>query len=150
MRIAIRALLALFVVGGLGIIIQFLAELEPSTSHLSKATASSVITGSVSPAKGIRNHAHELLMQKPEAERPLYLGAVVNSGCRGKRAFFMGLGTDGFAAGEAFWSVECRDGRTFSVMISPDSLGTTRSMPCELLAALKAGKCFSVLKGAKL
>ena len=65
------------------------------------------------------------------------------AGCRGSEAFYMGMPPQGFAAGAAFWSLRCRDGRTFAIMVSPNSDEEgTMVVDCSVFAQYTRGACF--------
>jgi hypothetical protein len=73
------------------------------------------------------------------------LGKVVGEGCVGTSAFFMGVGDKGLGRDKAFWSVRCRNGKTFLVQINPDSAGSTGVLECSVLKAIAGTECFKRL-----
>jgi hypothetical protein len=83
--------------------------------------------------------SNALLTVSPDAQATA-LGKSVGNRCVGKSSFFMGSGASGFAKGTSFWSVRCRDGRTFAVQENPDR--TSVVMACSLLRDMHVGECF--------
>jgi hypothetical protein len=68
------------------------------------------------------------------------LAKVVGEGCQGKRAFYKGSGTTGIGKNDAFWDVECANGKSYEVEVHPD--GSSHVLECSVLEAVRAGKCF--------
>jgi hypothetical protein len=61
----------------------------------------------------------ELLSLPPEQQAKLLTKGI--KGCQGEAPFSMGVTTSGKAKGYAYWSVRCKDGRSFAVQITPKS-----------------------------
>jgi hypothetical protein len=59
-----------------------------------------------------------LLAMKPDQQAKLLMKAI--KGCAGTEAFPMGVVSTTKWKGLAYWSVRCKDGRTFAVQIAPD------------------------------
>jgi hypothetical protein len=83
-----------------------------------------------------------LLSLTPEA-RAQMLGKVVGEGCVGKETFYMGTGTSGLTKDKDFWSVRCRDGRSYQVQANSD--GTSSVLECSVYKVIHAGECFKPL-----
>jgi hypothetical protein len=94
----------------------------------------------LSSAADAYNGADAYLSSLAPKARARKLGRVVGGGCIGRRTFYMGAGTKGFAKDKAFWSIQCADGRMFAVQVNPD--GTSGVLECSVLESLHAGKCF--------
>jgi hypothetical protein len=56
-------------------------------------------------------------MAHSENEQALLLGQVVQKGCVGSRAFYMGMDKEL----DAYWSVSCTNGASYQVQISADA-----------------------------
>jgi hypothetical protein len=93
----------------------------------------------VAVAAGSGNPTHDLLLTLPPAEQVKSLAKGIGQGCVGTSAFPMGVTTTGKAKGLAYWSVRCKDGRSFAVQIAPDAQAV--AVDCRALQA--SGKeCF--------
>ena len=89
-------------------------------------------------AEGSGNSANDsLLTMSPEQQAELLTKGI--KGCVGISPFPMGVTTTGKAKGYAYWSVRCKDGRSFAVQITPKSQGP--AVECKALEG--SGKeCF--------
>ena len=85
------------------------------------------------------NPANDRLLARSSAEQANLLGYVVGEGCTGRDAFYMGMQKSGRIAA---CSIRCSDGRDFTVMIRPDSGGSTMVQECSVLKALAHVECF--------
>jgi len=74
-------------------------------------------------AGGSGNAANDLLLSMPPEEQAKMLTKGIK-GCVGESPFPMGVTTTGKAKGYAYWSVRCKDGRSFAIQITPKSLAT--------------------------
>lgn len=90
-------------------------------------------------AAGSGNAAHDRLLALPAAEQAKTLAKAVGQGCVGASTFPMGMTTTGRAKGLAYWSVRCKDGRSFAVQIAPDAEAVI--VDCRLLHA-NGKECF--------
>jgi hypothetical protein len=72
-------------------------------------------------AAGSGNPTHDYLLSLPPAEQAKTLAKGIGQGCAGVSAFPMGVTTTGKAKGLAYWSVRCKDGRSFALQIAPDA-----------------------------
>src|SRR6266481_7608354 len=96
---------------------------------------------SAAMAAGSGNPTHDHLLALPPAEQAKILGKGIGQGCVAVSAFPMGVTSAGKAKGLAYWSVRCKDGRSFAVQIAPDAQGTTQAADCRALEG--SGKeCF--------
>jgi hypothetical protein len=84
-------------------------------------------------AAGSGNPVHDRLLTLPSAEQARVLGHNVGRGCVGVTAFPMGVTESGKAKGLAYWSVRCKDGRSFALQIAPDAKAVV--IDCRLLQA---------------
>jgi len=74
-------------------------------------------------AGGSGNSANDsLLAMSPEQQAQMLTKGI--KGCVGESPFAMGVTTTGKAKGYAYWSVRCKDGRSFAIQITPKSLAT--------------------------
>jgi hypothetical protein len=71
-------------------------------------------------AEGTGNKANDQLLSLPPEEQAKLLTKGIK-GCEGEAPFPMGVTTSGKAKGYAYWSVRCKDGRSFAVQITPKS-----------------------------
>jgi len=72
-------------------------------------------------AAGSGNPIHDRLLSLPPAEQAKTLGQNVGQGCIGTLAFPMGvISTDKWKS-LAYWSVRCKDGRSFAIQIAPNA-----------------------------
>lgn len=89
------------------------------------------------------NGANDYLLSVTPKIQAATLAKAGGAGCRGQKAFYMGIGKSGLSEDKGFWSVRCADGRSFSVQVNPD--GTSLVLECVALRALNAGTCFKKL-----
>ena len=66
----------------------------------------------------------------------------MDEGCVGTRAFYMGTYS---ADNSAFWSVGCKNGKSYLVEISADSAGSTRPLDCKVYKATSGMSWFKAL-----
>ena len=85
------------------------------------------------------NPTHDHLLLLPPAEQAKILSKGVGQGCVGVSAFPMGVTSTGKAKGLAYWSIRCKDGRSFAVQIAPDAQAVV--VDCRLLQA-NGKECF--------
>ena len=72
-------------------------------------------------AAGYGNPIHDRLLSLPPAEQAKTLARNVGQGCIGTLAFPMGvISTDKWKS-LAYWSVRCKDGRSFAIQIAPNA-----------------------------
>jgi hypothetical protein len=102
----------------------------------------STVTSETTPS---RNLANDRLRSLPRGQQATVLGKVVGEGCVGTSAFFMGIGDKGFGKDKAFWSIRCRNGKTYEVEINPDSTGSTGVLECSVLKTITGTECFKNL-----
>ncbi len=84
-------------------------------------------------AAGSGNPTHDHLLALPPAEQAKILGKGIGKGCVAVSAFPMGVTSTGKAKGLAYWSVRCKDGRSFAVQIAPDAQAVV--VDCRVLQA---------------
>jgi hypothetical protein len=63
-----------------------------------------------------------LLAMSPDQQAKMLTKGI--KGCVGESPFPMGVTAAGKAKGYAYWSVRCKDGRSFAVQITPKSQAT--------------------------
>ena len=94
--------------------------------------------GTAAIAADPSNPIHERLLEAPPDQQAEVLTKGIK-GCAGSSAFPMGVTTSGKAKGYAYWSVRCKDGRSYAVQIAPDAKMT--AVDCKALEG--SGKeCF--------
>ena len=86
------------------------------------------------------NPAHDLLVTHKESEQAFLLGKIVQEGCSGNRAFYMGMDKEH----DAFWSVGCTNGQSYEVEVHPDSTGSGKVLECSFLKLVHIN-CFEKL-----
>jgi len=97
----------------------------------------------VSGTQSTGNISHNQLLALGANAQASLLGQTVNEGCTGEYAFFMGLDKE---TNDAFWSVRCTNGKSYSVQIKPNATGSTNIMDCEVLKAIAKVSCFVKLR----
>jgi hypothetical protein len=97
-------------------------------------------SGVAAMAAGSGNTTNDHLLALPSDQQVALLTQGIK-GCAGESSFPMGVTSSGKAKGFAYWSVRCKDGRSFAVQIAPDAKGTTQAADCKALEG--SGKeCF--------
>jgi hypothetical protein len=90
------------------------------------------------------NDARDRIAALPTPEQALVLGKLVGPNCVGVRAFAMGFGKRDGDSGDAYWSVQCADGKSYAVAIRPDKVGSAEVLSCDAMQT--AGmECFKRL-----
>lgn len=87
------------------------------------------------------NPANKQLQAMSESERQkAFTGFMKNSGenCFVTKTFYQGL----TKIGDALWSIQCKTGKSYSIMIKNDAQGSTKIMDCAVLKKINAGECF--------
>ena len=77
------------------------------------------------------NSINDRLLSMSAAEQATTIAHNVGQNCVGAEAFPMGVTNSGKARGFAYWSVRCKDGRSFAIQIAPN--GETQVVDCRLL-----------------
>jgi hypothetical protein len=90
------------------------------------------------------NDVQDRIAALPTPEQAMLLGKMVGPSCIGIRAFAMGLGKHDADKGDAYWSVQCADGKSYAVAFHPDKAASSGVLSCEAMQA--AGmECFKRL-----
>jgi hypothetical protein len=95
------------------------------------AAASAVFT--IAGAAGSGNPTNDRLLAMPEPQQAQVLARSFRHGCVGVEAFPMGVTTTGRAKGYAYWSVRCKNGKSYAVQITPNPKGTAIVVDCKAL-----------------
>ena len=90
-------------------------------------------------AAGSGNQTHDRLLALPPREQAQIIGNNVGHDCVGAAASPMGVVNTGKLKGLAYWSVRCKDGRSFAIQIAPNA--ETFVIDCETLKA-NGKECF--------
>jgi hypothetical protein len=90
-------------------------------------------------AAGSGNAVNDRLLALPAAQQAAAIGKNVGQGCVGVSAFPMGVANTDKWKGIAYWSVRCKDGRSFAIQISPN--GQLFVVDCRVLKA-NGKECF--------
>ena len=97
--------------------------------------------GEAARAAGPVNPTNDRLLALPQDQQARALSGSFRHGCIGVSAFFMGMTATGKAKGNAYWSVGCKNGKSYAVQIAPNKKGTAVVVDCKALAG--TGKeCF--------
>jgi hypothetical protein len=88
---------------------------------------------------GSGNKVNDRLLSLPPAEQAAIIAHNVGENCEGTEAFPMGVTASGKAKGFAYWSVRCKDGRSFAIQIAPSAEFSV--MDCRVLKA-NGKECF--------
>ena len=78
------------------------------------------------------NPTNDRLLAMPEAQQAQALGNILRRGCVGVAAFPMGVTASGRAKGDAYWSVRCKNGKSYAVQIPPRGKGAV-VVECQVL-----------------
>jgi hypothetical protein len=99
-------------------------------------TAALFAAGAACPgasAAGSGNPRNDRLLETPEAQRAEVLGNSFHRGCVGVEAFPMGVTASGRARGYAYWSVRCKNGKSYVVQIPPNVKSPAIVEDCRVL-----------------
>ena len=88
---------------------------------------------------GSGNPINDRLVALPPAEQAKALAKNVGHGCVGTSAFAMGVVDTTKWKSLAYWSVQCKDGRSFAIQIAPNA--QTSVVDCRVLQA-NGKECF--------
>ena len=88
---------------------------------------------------GSGNRVNDRLLSLSAPAQAHEIANNVGQGCVGTDAFPMGVTATGKAKGFAYWSVRCKDGRSFAIQIAPN--GEIFVVDCRLLKA-NGKECF--------
>jgi hypothetical protein len=72
-------------------------------------------------AVGSGNPVNDRLLSLPPVEQAKTIGKNVGHGCVGTTAFPMGVVNTAKWKGIAYWSLRCKDGRSFAIQIAPNA-----------------------------
>jgi hypothetical protein len=89
-----------------------------------------MVTGTAAADSG--NPTHDRLLAMPPDQQAKLLTKGIK-GCQGTEAFPMGVVSTAKWKSLAYWSVRCKDGRSFAVQIAPDAKGTAQIADCRAL-----------------
>lgn len=129
-KVTRRFVLALAVLFGIGIVGVIL---------------SAVLGGCEQPPPSPKHIEYGTLLGLSPNERASKLGAAVGEGCVGERAYYAGRISD---SGTEVWSVACRNGKNYDVMIGTAAGENTMATDCAQMDAAKLPRrCFQELKG---
>jgi hypothetical protein len=104
---------------------------------LAALTVGGLVPGALA-AEGSGNSANDNLLAMSTDQQAKMLTKGIK-GCVGESPFPMGVTATGKAKGYAYWSVRCKDGRSFAVQITPKLQAT--AVDCKALEG--SGKeCF--------
>jgi hypothetical protein len=79
------------------------------------------VLGEPAAAAGSGNPRNDRLLALPEPQVAEALGKSFRRGCVGVEAFPMGVTASGRAKGYAYWSVRCKNGKSYVVQIPPNT-----------------------------
>jgi len=92
-------------------------------------------------AAGSGNPTNDRLVALAPAEQAKALAKNVGHGCVGTSAFAMGIVDTAKWKSLAYWSVQCKDGRSFAIQIAPDPKAPWAIADCRVLQA-NGKECF--------
>ncbi len=84
-------------------------------------------------AAGSGNPRNDRLLAMPPGQQAVALANSLKRGCAGVAAFPMGVTTSGRAKGYAYWSVRCKNGKSYAVQIPPNSKSPAVVVDCQAL-----------------
>jgi hypothetical protein len=113
-----------------------------STVIIHKSEAPTASNGNaVEGTNSTGNPAHDELLAHTVRQQAFLLGKIVQEGCVGNRVFYQGMDKER----DAFWSVGCKNGRSYQVELRPDSTGSGKILECSFLKRVGLN-CFVKLK----
>jgi hypothetical protein len=104
-------------------------------------TALAAIGSGTAEAAGSGNPANDRLVALPPAEQAKSLAKSVGHGCVGTSAFAMGVIDTPKWKSLAYWSIQCKDGRSFAIQIAPVPEAPWIPTDCRVLQA-NGKECF--------
>jgi hypothetical protein len=127
----------------LAVIVAGIEDRSSSSSSVGDTGTNSSVAASAAPADSATgNVVSDALRRQSPAQQAHTLGKVVGEGCRGKSAFYDGIGRKpGIAYGHAFWSVSCQNGKAYMVNISPNDKDN-QVLECSIAGAIGV-PCFT-------
>lgn len=84
-------------------------------------------------AAGSENSRNDRLLALPQAQVAQALGNSFHRGCTGIEAFPMGVTASGHARGYAYWSIRCKNGKSYVVQIPPNPKSPPMVADCSVL-----------------
>ncbi len=105
-------------------------------------TALVAIAPRMAEAAGSGNPTNDRLVALAPAEQAKALAKTVGHGCIGTSAFAMGVVDTAKWKSLAYWSVQCKDGRSFAIQIAPDPKAPWAITDCRVLQA-NGKDCFT-------
>jgi hypothetical protein len=104
--------------------------------HLVLLFAALIAVGPAAAQKAASgNPVHDRLLAMPPAQQAKTLAKNVGHGCVGTSAFAMGVVDTAKWKSLAYWSVQCKDGRSFAIQIDPDPKAPWIITDCRVLQA---------------
>jgi hypothetical protein len=114
---------------------------QPASSAPPSPKAAPTVVPTV--ARNDPNEANRRLMALSEKGRRNALFVILNSSgesCKEVvRTFYQGSDKP---SGDAIWSVGCRGGPSYAILVRADAKGSTEIMTCESVRTVRAGTCF--------
>jgi hypothetical protein len=84
--------------------------------------AALIATGPAAAQKAVSgNPVNDRLLAMPPAQQAKTLAKNVGHGCIGTSAFAMGVVDTAKWKSLAYWSLQCKDGRSFAIQIAPNA-----------------------------
>ena|SRR5437660_11617969 len=84
--------------------------------------AALIATGPAAAQKAVSgNPVNDRLLAMPSAQQAKTLAKNVGHGCIGTSAFAMGVVDTAKWKSLAYWSLQCKDGRSFAIQIAPNA-----------------------------
>ena len=94
----------------------------------------------------LSNTGHGMLLAAPETKRQTAFSNLLTASgekCPSvTKTFYQGSDKKE----NAFWNVQCSNGKAFVVQLFNDSKGSTKILDCAILKAINAGTCFTKFK----
>ncbi|MCU0836603.1 MAG: hypothetical protein MUC77_19550 [Chromatiaceae bacterium] len=91
----------------------------------------------------VANEAHSMIDSMSNEDRSRTFATLLKTSgenCGSViKTYFQGFDTDR----NAFWNVACNNSKSYVIMISNDSAGSTRILSCAALKAANSGECFN-------
>jgi hypothetical protein len=84
-------------------------------------------------AAGSGNPTNDRLLALPPARQAQVLANSFRRGCVGVSAFAMGVTATGKGRGNAYWSLRCKNGKSYVIQIAPNAKGTAVVGDCRVL-----------------
>jgi hypothetical protein len=136
----------LLAVVGIFVILAIVGSLSDRDGSSSRQQTSESISTPAVKTQTTGNEANDRLFALTKDGQASALGVVIGEGCVGRRAFYMGSSPSDHSA---FWSVGCKNGKSYLVQVFADAKGSTSVLDCGAYRLTTKMRCFEKIKDAQ-